>query len=145
MDDGIYLDEALGTYDNMPPKDLAKRWNDWKALYPTAYNDLKASITANPIVVTLDALSAAIATYDQIVVAIAEIKESYATAKAAYETALAFLVSPRGAEQTAKAAVDAQIVLVKNAAKELYAQAKEAAIKAVTLKVPSYARLEEIT
>jgi hypothetical protein len=140
----IYLDEALGTYDNIPPKELSDRWIQWKTMYPAEYQKLNASITAHPIVVSLDLLATTIGVYMQTVAAIDILNTTYKNAKTAYDSALNALTGGAGAVvDAAKLAVDTAIADTKAIAKDLYANVKETAHSLTNLKVSATAVLPD--
>lgn len=134
----IFLDEAMGSYENMPPDELAARWVRWKTsstLAQSEYERLKTTVYA-PIVIALDALASAIEIYTATVEAIAALEQTYITAKAAYDAALNSLTGGAGAAvDAAKLLVNEAVTAAKTAAITLYENAKEQAEAVVDIKV----------
>ena len=138
----VYLDEALGISENTDPFELSRRWLEWKTEYPSAYNEVKVT---NPIqVTTLDALATPIAVYEQTLEIVAQLNETYISAKQAYDTALNTLTGGAGATvAAAKIAVDLAVLGVKAAAKKLYDEVKEQEKKLSEIQVGADAILSE--
>lgn len=137
----IYLDEALGVTENMPPKEIANRWIEWKALYSGTESYAKLS----PVIkASLDSLAASTISYESSVSLMSITKNTYDSAVTAYNTAMAIITG--GASTTmiaAQTAYKTALSELKNQATALYNSTKEAVVILVNQKVDSSTQLND--